>query len=104
MGQVSLTLPSDGTTIEAADVNNPFNSLLNEFNGNIDDNNIKSGANIAGTKLNANSLPPTAYDANARAGWNTGILPAPNTITANGNNSYSLVFNTTDLTAIYQQE
>lgn len=98
MGQISLTLPSDGTTIEAADVNNPFNTILNEFNGNIDDNNIKSGANINGTKLLANSLPPTVFDTNSRAGWLTSILPAPNTITALGNRSYQLVFNTTDLT------
>src|SRR5690348_15815627 len=99
MGQISLTLPSDGTTIEAADVNNPFNALLNEFNGNIDDNNIKSSANISGTKLNTNTLPPTVFDANARAGWLTGMMPAPNTVTANGNRSYSLVFNSTDLTS-----
>jgi hypothetical protein len=98
MGQVSLTLPADGTTIEAADVNNPFNTLLNEFNGNIDDNNIKTGANINAAKLLANSLPPTILDANSRAGWLTSILSAPNTITALGNRSYQLVFNTTDIT------
>lgn len=98
MAQISLTLPSDGTTIEAADVNNPFNSILNEFNGNIDDNNIKSGANINGTKLLANSIAPVSLDANSRAGWRTGIMSAPNTVTALGNRSYSLVFNTTDLT------
>jgi len=97
MGQISLTLPSDGTTIEAADVNNPFNTLLNEFNGNIDDNNIKTGANINGAKLATNTLPPTVFDANSRAGWLTSIMPAPNTITHNGNNNYSLVFNSVDL-------
>lgn len=100
MGQITLTLPSDGTTIEAADVNNPFNTLLNEFNGNIDDNNIKTGANINGTKLLANSLPPTVFDANSRAGWLTGILSAPNTVTPLGNRNYQLIFNTTDYSAV----
>ena len=46
MGTVSTSLPSDGQTIDASDVNTPINAILSEFNGNIDDNNIKSGANI----------------------------------------------------------
>jgi hypothetical protein len=99
MGQISLSLPADGTTIEASDVNNPLNTILNEFNGNIDDNNIKTAANINAAKLNSNTLPPTIFDANSRAGWLTGILPAPNTVTPLGNRSYSLVFNSTDLTS-----
>jgi hypothetical protein len=51
MGTVSLTLPSDGTTGEVADYNTPLTTLANEFNGNIDNNNIKAGAAIDGAKL-----------------------------------------------------
>lgn len=43
MATVSTTLPSDGQTIDASDVNTPINAILSEFNGNIDDNNIKTG-------------------------------------------------------------
>lgn len=98
MGTVSLSLPSDGQTIDAADVNTPFNTLAAEFNGNIDNDNIASDAAISGTKLANNSIPSVAYDANARGGWRNGILAVPNTITYNGSGNYSLVFNSTDLT------
>lgn len=51
MGTVSLSLPSDGTTADVADYNVPITTLANEFNGNIDDANIKTGAAIATSKL-----------------------------------------------------
>lgn len=51
MGTVSPAQVSDGTGIDASDVNNPINTIANEFNGNIDNNNVKSGANIATAKL-----------------------------------------------------
>jgi len=57
MGTVSLSLPSDGQTIDAADVNTPLNTLTAEFNGNIDNDNIKAAANIDGTKFLAASIP-----------------------------------------------
>lgn len=51
MGTISVTLPSDGDTIDAADVNNPINTIVGVINGNIDNNNIASGgvatANLA---------------------------------------------------------
>jgi len=43
LGTISLTLPSDGDTIEAADVNNPFNTIANTINGGIDSNNVTDG-------------------------------------------------------------
>lgn len=43
MGTISLTLPSDGQTIDAADVNTPFNTISTVINGNIDSNNISAG-------------------------------------------------------------
>ena len=51
MGTVSVSLPSDGSTIDAADYNTPITTIVNEFNGNIDNANIKSAAAIAGSKL-----------------------------------------------------
>lgn len=99
MGTISISTPSDGQTIDAADVNSPLNTIVAAINGNLDDDNIKPGANINGTKLLANSIPPTAGDANMRGGWNSSILPTPNTVTYNGNRNYSLVFNTVDLTS-----
>lgn len=56
MGLVNLGLPNDGENIDASDVNNPFNTLANEFNGNIDNDNIKSAAGISGSKLAAKSV------------------------------------------------
>jgi hypothetical protein len=95
MGTVSLTLPSDGQTIDASDVNNPLNTILNEFNGNIDDNNIKSAANISGTKLLVSSMPANKLDANGQGGWITGILPAVSSVTYNGNGSSDITFAST---------
>jgi|ERR1044071_4626391 hypothetical protein len=51
MGIISVSLPTDGTTADDADVNTPLTTIVNEFNGNIDNANIKSGAAIAGSKI-----------------------------------------------------
>lgn len=59
MGTISLTLPSDGSTAEVSDYNTPINTIKDEFNGNIDNDNIKSNAGIAGSKL-ADSAVTTA--------------------------------------------
>lgn len=56
MGTISTTLPSDGQTIDASDVNTPFNAILAGVNGNLDDDNIKTGANISGAKLADTSI------------------------------------------------
>lgn len=72
MGTVSLTLPADGETIDAADYNTPLTTLSNEFNGNIDNANIKADAAIAGSKLADSGITndkmglTTSTDAN---GW-----------------------------------
>lgn len=98
MATVSTTLPSDGQTIDASDVNTPINAILAEFNGNIDNDNIKTGANISGSKLGAATTPLSVLDTDGKAGWITGVLAAPNTITNNGNRSYDMVFNSVDYT------
>lgn len=95
MATVSTTLPSDGQTIDAADVNTPINAILSEFNGNIDNDNIKTGANISGSKLADTSISPSKLDATLAGGWITGTLPAVSTVTANGNRSYTIAFAST---------
>lgn len=98
MGTITVSLPSDGQTADAADVNNPINVIVAAINGNLDNDNIATGANISGTKLGANTTPLSVLDANGRGGWITGVLAAPNTITSNGGRNYSLVFNSVDYT------
>lgn len=44
MGTVSLTLPSDGDTIDASDVNNPLNAIAAVINGGIDSTNVTAGS------------------------------------------------------------
>lgn len=51
MSLINYTPPADGETADAADVVTPLNTIYNEFNGNIDNSNIKSGAAIATSKL-----------------------------------------------------
>lgn len=43
MSTVSLTLPSDGNTIDASDVNNPLNAIAAVVNGGIDSTNVTPG-------------------------------------------------------------
>lgn len=94
---ITLTLPNDGETIDASDINSPLNAILVAINGGLDDNNI---ASLSGTKLLANTVPITALNAAAKQGWISGQLPAPTSITANGNRSYSMVFNSSDQSSV----
>ena len=43
MGTVSVSLPSDGQTIDAADYNTPINTIVTAVNGNLDSDNIAEG-------------------------------------------------------------
>jgi hypothetical protein len=86
MGTVSVSLPSDGQTIDAADYNTPINTIVSEINGNLDDSNIASDAAIDRSKISGFT-----------DGWE-GLGHTPNTVTYNGNRSYSCVFSSTDLT------
>ncbi len=45
----------DATTAEAAEVNTNFDTIYNEFNGSIDNGNIKAAAAIAGSKVDLTS-------------------------------------------------
>jgi hypothetical protein len=59
MGTVSVSLPSDGETIEAADYNTPINTIVNEINGNISNANISASAAISGSKLASGGVGTT---------------------------------------------
>lgn len=68
MATINVTLPSDGETADVADYNTPINAIVNEFNGNIDNNNIKSAAAISGSKLANNSINLESK-ASVDSGW-----------------------------------
>jgi hypothetical protein len=51
MALINISLPSDGSTADVSDYNTPLNTVVNEFNGQIDNANIKTGAAIATSKL-----------------------------------------------------
>lgn len=51
MGTVTVSLPSDGDTIDAADYNTPINTIVDEINGSLDNSNLASDAAIAGSKI-----------------------------------------------------
>jgi len=57
MASISVSLPSDGDTIDAADYNTPINTIVNDYNGNITNANISASAAIDGTKLAVTSVP-----------------------------------------------
>lgn len=86
MGTISLSLPSDGQTIDASDVNNPFNTIANEINGNLSNANIASNAAIDRSKISGFT-----------DGWES-LGYTPSTVTCNGNRSYDLTFSSVDLT------
>lgn len=94
MGTISVSLPSDGTTADVSDYNTPINTIVTAINGNLDNANISG---LSGTKITAGTLPGSALDSTLVGGW-LNLNHTPDTVTYNGNRSYSLVFNSTDLT------
>ena len=95
MPTVTVTLPSDNTTAVVAQYNVPITTILSVLNGFLDDANI---ASLSGTKITAGTIPSTAFDTTSKQGYYTGIA-APNSVTYNGNRSYSMVFNGVDYTS-----
>jgi hypothetical protein len=51
MSTISVSLPSDGDTIDVADYNTPINTIVNAINGGLDNANIKTAAAITGSKI-----------------------------------------------------
>lgn len=74
MGLISPTTPTIGAARgdEEVDSRSAIIALLNEFNGNIDDANIKTGANINGSKLLNATV--TAGKIEAQQAWQTVAL------------------------------
>lgn len=50
MSLVSFSEIEDGTDIDAADVNSPLNTIYNDYNGNVDSNNL-AASSVINSKL-----------------------------------------------------
>jgi hypothetical protein len=84
MGNISITTPSDGQTIDAADIAIPLNTIVNEINGNLSNANIASNAAIARSKIVGFS-----------DGWeNFTPIPTVSTGYNSGNRSFTLDMST----------
>lgn len=55
MSTISVSLPSDGQTIDAADYNVPINTIVSLVNGNLDSNNISTGG-IVGSNVASGTI------------------------------------------------
>lgn len=67
MANISPTNINDGDAVTAASVNNQINTIVNDYNGNVDNTNIKSGANISGAKLADGTVTNAKLDSTAGA-------------------------------------
>lgn len=105
MPTISPTLPNDGDDINTSDVNDPLNAIIGLVNGNLDGSNLDETANFQMNGLTVNTIDATTgtFDSLTIAGtasaegWSA-LGATPDTVTANGNRSYSMVFNSNDLT------
>lgn len=99
---------SQNTTISSSQVNDNFDTIYNEFNGGISAANLATGAvttakiadsNVTTAKLADDAVTSAKLSDDVAAGW-LALGSTPNTVTYNGNRSYSMVFNSTDLTGV----
>lgn len=60
MSLISYTNIVDGTGIDASDVNNPFNTIYNDYNGGITAANLASGA-VTTTKITDANVTPAKW-------------------------------------------
>ena len=91
------TQPADGTSADAADVNNQINAILAVVNGQLDYDNIANGG-ITNVKL-AGGITIDKLAASALQGW-APISAAPNSVTPYGNGFFDVVWNSLDLTSV----
>lgn len=76
MTLITQTLISDGTTIDASDVNTPISTIYNDYNGNITNANIAANAAIAGSKLGTGTAGVGNANLNQTAGNIGGVYAA----------------------------
>lgn len=69
MGTISVSLPSDGDTIDAADYNTPINAIVDEVNGGLDNSNIATGAAISGSKIADGTITPANLTSGTGTSW-----------------------------------
>jgi len=89
MATITVSLPSDGDTIDAVDYNTPITTIVNDYNGNITNDNISASAAIAGSKLgtgtsgvgNANLNTTTGDIGGVRVAWTPTITSESGTLT-----------------------
>ena len=67
MGTISVTQPADGTTIDAADVNDQVTTIVNEFNGSISADNLASNAVTTAKITDANVTTAKIANSNVTA-------------------------------------
>lgn len=94
---ISVTLPNDGETADAADVDDPIEAILAVVNGNLDQDNIADGG-VTNSKLATGSVTPDKLSDSSTTGWSD-LSNAIASVANNGNHSFSLTVNTTDLTS-----
>lgn len=100
MANISVSLPSDGDTIDVADYNTPITTIVNEINGNLDNSNIAAAAAIAGTKLADNSIASTKIDFTGfdnDTDWDSGWL----SVAATGSFSGTLYYRKTAINQVF---
>lgn len=90
----SQSFPADGDTAVVEPYNLILQVIIALLNGGLDSANI---ASLNGALILAGSIPSSAFAPSALTGW-TPLAVAPNTITDNGNHSYTMVFNSVDET------
>ena len=94
------------TTISSSEINDNFDTIYNEFNGNISATNLATNAittakitdsNVTTAKLADGAITTAKLDSSVVQGYYD-LGDVPDTVTYNGNRSYDLVFNSNDLT------
>ena len=85
MGNISVSLPSDGETIDASDYNTPINTIVNEINGGLDNSNIATDAAISGSKIADGTITSDTLAQNA-VPIKIGVIPG-STFGTTGNKS-----------------
>lgn len=76
MSNISFTEITDGSTIDASDVNGPLNTIYDDYNGGIDSNNLATNAVTTAKITDANvTMPkisnPYKFSVYRNAAWNT---------------------------------